>query len=192
MVILSLSIVLFSPLLRNLVVQVEAFDGLATQISLLLTVLISYKFFPIDKKILNLNIKIKRLLYLIFIGCGLFAMNVSTMSLLGAPFPKNPYGDNHLFQIIGIVSIFIASIVEELFFRGIIFNNLVKRYPFWLSAVYSSVLFAAVHISVTKLIPTFIIGMVLCWVLKKEQKIIYCIMIHLIINIFSEMVYYIQ
>jgi membrane protease YdiL (CAAX protease family) len=191
MVIISLPIVLFSPLLRNLVVQVPAFDKLFTQMSLLLTILISYKFFNNTSEILNLKISIRKLLFLILVGCGLFTMNVAVMSLLGNPLPKSPY-NNPLSQIISFVSIFMASIVEELLFRGIIFNNLVKRYSFWISAIYSSILFALVHVSVIKLIPTFIVGMVLCWVLKKEQKIIYCILIHFIINILSEIAYYIR
>jgi membrane protease YdiL (CAAX protease family) len=188
MAIIALFVVLFFPSLSSKMIQVEALDAFGTQVSLLLVLLISCKLFPIDPEILNLKINIKKLIVFILIGCGLFAMTVIVMNLIGNKLPQ--FHHILIVRIISIIACITAPVIEELFYRGIIFDNLVKRYSFWISAIYSSMLFAIAHISLIKLIPMFIIGIVLCWILNKERKIIYCIAIHLLINIFSEISYY--
>jgi uncharacterized protein len=59
--------------------------------------------------------------------------------------------------IIGLL----PAIVEELFFRSILFRFLVhKNKSFWISAVLSSFLFAIVHFQVTQLLPIFLMGII--------------------------------
>jgi membrane protease YdiL (CAAX protease family) len=107
------------------------------------------------------------------------------MHLCGLSLSKNPY--NPVIQSVGWLACVMTPIIEELFFRGIIFKKLSQRYSMLFSAVYSSILFAIVHVTITKLISTFITGMVFCWILNKEKKIIYCIIMHFIMIVLSEL-----
>lgn len=44
-----------------------------------------------------------------------------------------------------VLSLFI-SLIEELIFRGYVFNTLVEDYSYWISAIISSLIFAALHL----------------------------------------------
>ncbi len=45
----------------------------------------------------------------------------------------------------GFVAIVVAPVVEEFFFRGVLFGSLRARHGFWLSAIVSSLAFGAIH-----------------------------------------------
>jgi membrane protease YdiL (CAAX protease family) len=189
MTIMALLLVLFFPSFSHLPIKNVAINAFGSQIALLLTVLISWKFFPLDKETLDLKIETNKLPFVILTGCCLSATSIGIMYLCGIMPPANPYDKSIYTLIIGfITSCFGAPIIEELFFRGIIFKNLLKRYPFWISSVYSSVLFAIVHVSLTKFISLFITGIVLCWLLNRYKKIIYCIIIHFIMGLAAQLI----
>lgn len=75
----------------------------------------------------------------------------------------------------------IAPVVEELFFRGIILNGLLKRYSVVKAIVITTVLFALPH-GFTAL-GILVLGSILGWVYYKSRNILLCILIHVAINL---------
>ncbi len=63
----------------------------------------------------------------------------------------------------GISLVVITPIVEEVLFRGVLFKGLRVRLPFWLSAVVTSVLFAAAHGQWNVAVDTFALSLALCF-----------------------------
>jgi membrane protease YdiL (CAAX protease family) len=189
LVIVVIIAMLICPPWTQLVVRNRAIDGISTQTIWLLTLLIAWRFFPLDKKTLDLKIETNKLPFIILAGCSLSAANIGITYLCGIMPPANPYDKHTYTLILGFMgSCFAAPIIEELFFRGMIFKNLSKRYSFWVSSVYSSLLFAIIHLSLEKFIGLFITGMALCWLLNKYKKIIYCIIIHFIIGLVAQII----
>lgn len=178
-----MGIVLITPSLG--LADLEEYDRIGTLVILLVTIVIANKFFPINKNIFNLQIDYKFLFILFLLGIILFILTVSIASLLGFNFNHKLYNNTTAIYLDILSFIILAPFIEEVFFRGIIFYNLLKRYSFWISAVYSSILFSISHISFYMLIPAFIIGIVLSWILKKKMNIIYCIVAHAIINLLN-------
>lgn len=162
----------------------------ATQIIFFLVILIINKFFLIDKKLLEIKVSFSKLSFVILLGCLLFVINYFILYLFGCSFDEPKKLDNYML-VINIISVcLIAPIVEEILFRGILFRNLSYRYSFLFSSIYSSFLFSFFHVALIQLTPTFIIGFTLCWVLNRENKIIYCIIAHMVINALNMLILY--
>jgi membrane protease YdiL (CAAX protease family) len=64
----------------------------------------------------------------------------------------------------------LVAVVEELFFRAVIFGLLRQRLPFAVAAALSSVLFAVAH-EIAAWIPVFILGVGLCWLYEKRHSL---------------------
>ena len=71
-----------------------------------------------------------------------------------------------------------APIAEEVFFRGFAMSGLANRYGLALAVVLSSALFAAAHLDIASLVPTFILGLALGWVYLRTRSIWPCIFVH--------------
>jgi len=87
---------------------------------------------------------------------------------------------NGVFAFIAIV--IAAPILEELIFRGIILNGLLKQYSPFKSIIISSILFGFVHLNPWQFIGAFIIGLFSGWVYYKTKKLTLCILIHFVNN----------
>ena len=86
------------------------------------------------------------------------------------------------FFIVGIV---LAPLVEEMFFRGFVFQGFRQRYG-WIGAMLlSSVIFAAAHLDVASLIPTFILGCVLAYIYHRSNSLWPGFMLHFLVNAFG-------
>lgn len=72
----------------------------------------------------------------------------------------------------------ITPIVEEVIFRGMLFKGLRKRLPFWVSAIFASVLFAVAHGQWNVAVDTFALSMILCYLVEKHQSIVPTILVH--------------
>jgi membrane protease YdiL (CAAX protease family) len=83
---------------------------------------------------------------------------------------------NGIFSFIAIV--IAAPVLEELIFRGIILNGLLKRYSPLKSIVISSILFGVVHLNPWQFVAAFVIGIFSGWVYYKTKKLTLCILIH--------------
>jgi len=86
------------------------------------------------------------------------------------------------FFIVGAV---FAPFVEEVFFRGFLFQGFRQRYG-WISAMLlSSAIFAAAHLDPVALIPTFILGNVLAYVYHQSNSIWPGVTLHFLVNAFG-------
>ncbi len=129
-------------------------------------------------------------------GCGLllgaYVIIIAHNALLSL-FGISPQGDQIIeifkqlespvwFFITGAV---VAPIVEEIFFRGFLFQGFRQKYG-WMPAVFlSSAIFGAAHLDPVSLIPTFVLGCVLAYVYHRSNSVWPGILFHAAINSFS-------
>lgn len=86
-------------------------------------------------------------------------------------------------QILAFVSLAIVPpIVEETLFRGFLFKGLRKKWPFWLSALITSFMFALAHGQLNVGLDVFALSLVLCYITDKTDSIIPGIIIHSLKN----------
>ena len=76
----------------------------------------------------------------------------------------------------------IGPILEELVFRRVIFGTLIKKYNFWISAIISGVVFAAIHLEFEHIILYTICGLVFAYLYHKTQSIWASIIAHVLLN----------
>ena len=76
----------------------------------------------------------------------------------------------------------LAPIAEEIFFRGVVFNAWLREGGRRWAYLGSSVLFAAIHISVVTLLPIFLLGLALAWVYERKGNLLAPIAMHAAVN----------
>ena len=101
--------------------------------------------------------------------------------------PINHVNDKYLFVYRFIRVVILAPILEELFFRKIIFKGLLKKYSFVISVTVSSLLFAMIHIQPhwQNVLVSFIFGVICCYIYISTKNILYPILFHSIGNLVS-------
>ena len=77
----------------------------------------------------------------------------------------------------------IAPVVEELIFRGIILQGLRRNYSAFVSVFMSALLFALFHLNPWQFPATFILGLLLGWIMIKNNNILLAIIGHSINNL---------
>jgi len=88
-----------------------------------------------------------------------------------------------LFIFILMVEIVIfAPIAEELFFRAFIYKFMKKKFSFFLSALFTSLIFAFIHRATLHILPLLILSFALCYLYEKTQNILTPITLHAIHN----------
>ena len=86
------------------------------------------------------------------------------------------------FFIVGAV---FAPFVEEIFFRGFLFQGFRQKYGWQAGMLLSSAIFAAAHLDLVALIPTFILGNVLAYVYHRSNSVWPGITLHFLVNAFG-------
>lgn len=130
--------------------------------------------------------------HLVVVGCGLmvlfYAFNLVYSLILGLVHLREQVD---LSPIIGKLSspvwfwiggALVAPLVEEIFFRGFVFGGLRGRYGFQKAALISSILFAAVHLQLTALIPIAILGYIFAFLYEHSGSIWPGILMHFLTN----------
>lgn len=85
-----------------------------------------------------------------------------------------------------LLTIIIAPIVEEIFFRGMILRGLLNRYSDRISIILSALVFGVVHMSLVQLLPGFIMGLMLGYVyIRTKRSLSTVITIHFLNNLMS-------
>ena len=79
-----------------------------------------------------------------------------------------------------IMTVFVAPILEEIVFRGVIMNNL-RKYGIRVAIIINSLLFGLSHYNVEMIIPAFLTGIIFSYVACK-YSIKYSILIHFLLN----------
>ena len=83
----------------------------------------------------------------------------------------------------------LVAVVEELFFRAVLFALLRQRLRFAYAATISSVLFAGAH-EIAAWIPVFVLGIGLCWLYDKRHSLWTNALAHGTVNAVSFIVLY--
>ena len=79
-----------------------------------------------------------------------------------------------------IMAVFVAPILEEIVFRGVIMNNL-RKYGIRVAIIIKSLLFGLSHYNIEMIVPAFLTGIIFSYVACK-YSIKYSILIHFFIN----------
>lgn len=153
-----------------------------------------------DRKKINYNPKEDKLNPLILIS-PFFILNISSLiyvqilnlidSSLVDRYLESPnltsnleiYGDPVKIAIFFVVIVIMAPIVEELVFRGVLFNLLNKNLKTLPAMILSSLFFGILHSKT--FIPTAIIGFLICFIYQKTGNIRYSIMAHMFNNLIA-------
>lgn len=86
------------------------------------------------------------------------------------------------FFLVGVV---FAPLVEEIFFRGFLFQGFRQKYG-WIGAMLlSSAIFAAAHLDLVVFIPTFILGCLLAYMYHRSNSLWPGIILHFLVNAFG-------
>lgn len=84
-----------------------------------------------------------------------------------------------------IISIaIIGPILEEIVFRRVIFGSLLQVQGFWISAIVSGVVFAAVHIDFTHILLYTVCGLIFAYLYHKTKRLLAPIIAHILLNTF--------
>jgi membrane protease YdiL (CAAX protease family) len=86
------------------------------------------------------------------------------------------------FFLVGAV---FAPLVEEIFFRGFLFQGFRARYGWVPSILLSSAIFAVAHLQLVVLIPTFILGCLLAYMYQRSNSLWPGIILHFLVNSFG-------
>ncbi len=79
--------------------------------------------------------------------------------------------------------VIIAPVVEELIFRGVIMHGLMRNYSAFKAIFYSGLLFALFHMNPWQFPATFMLGLLLGWIMIRTRNIGLCIVGHAINNL---------
>lgn len=93
--------------------------------------------------------------------------------------------------ILIVGAVILAPLWEELFFRGALFPALHRRLGFWPAALLSSAAFGLVHVegltlgSLYLVVQTGLLGVALCWLLRRTRTLLAPIAAHAFNNLFA-------
>ncbi len=77
----------------------------------------------------------------------------------------------------------VAPIAEEVFFRGFLFAGFRQRFPFWIAAWGSGLIFAVVHLVPGAILPIAVLGFLLAWLREQTGSIWPSIVMHALNNV---------
>jgi membrane protease YdiL (CAAX protease family) len=86
------------------------------------------------------------------------------------------------FFLAGVV---LAPLVEEVFFRGFLFQGFRQRYGWVAAMLISSAIFALAHVDPVSFIPTFVLGSVLAYVYHRSNSVWPGVILHFLVNAFG-------
>ena len=81
-----------------------------------------------------------------------------------------------------LTAVFFAPILEEIIFRRVIFGSLIQKYNFWVSAIISGVVFAAIHLEFEHILLYSVCGLIFAFLYYKTKSILTSIIAHMLLN----------
>ena len=79
-------------------------------------------------------------------------------------------------------AVIFAPILEEIIFRRVIFGTLIQKYNFWISAIISGVVFAAIHNEFEHILLYSVCGLIFAYLYYKTKSILTSIIAHMMLN----------
>ncbi len=136
---------------------------------------------------------LKNYLAAVLIATGFYAVNTVIATGLSVLFPDSTENvvtvfDNIMSGNIGGVLFVIAfapAVCEEMLFRGLILQSMKAKYRVPAAIGITALLFGIYHMSLVKLIPTGLLGLVLCCMAYRADSIYPAMLIHFLNNAFS-------
>jgi membrane protease YdiL (CAAX protease family) len=127
------------------------------------------------------------------IGCGLLLVSymiILVHNLVLMALGVDPQGQQIMdlfaaldspfwFMLVGVV---FAPIIEEIFFRGFLFQGFRQQYGWIRAGLLSSAIFAVGHLDPVALIPTFILGFLLAYMYHRTNSVWPGIILHFLVN----------
>ncbi len=127
------------------------------------------------------------------LGCGLLIVSYAVILIHNAILMflgVNTQGDQILellaaldspvwFILVGVI---FAPFVEELFFRGFLFQGFRQKYGWVGGAFLSSIIFGLAHLDLVALIPTSILGFLLAYMYHRSNSVWPGIILHVLVN----------
>lgn len=131
-----------------------------------------------------------------FIIMGFYAINLVISAGLVSLFPESAENVNAVFDEImsgniAAVLFVIAlapAVCEEMLFRGMILQSMKARYRIPTAIGITALMFGIYHMSLVKLIPTGLLGLVLCYMAYKADSIYPAMLMHFLNNAFSVLI----
>ena len=75
-----------------------------------------------------------------------------------------------------------APVLEELLFRGVVLNGLLRNYRPWVGIGQSALLFGLIHFNPAQSVSAALLGLLLGWLFYRTRSLGLCIMVHAINN----------
>ena len=99
--------------------------------------------------------------------------------------PDEVFDSVPLVVLLGVLSLALAPLMEETFFRGFLFGGLRGRWGFFLAALGSGFLFALAHVDPLVFIPFTAVGMLFAWGYMYSGSILAGVIAHFLFNLTS-------
>ncbi|WP_419154563.1 lysostaphin resistance A-like protein [Weissella bombi] len=131
--------------------------------------------------------------YLMILGAGLLTLALQTLITHQSMTASNQAeleemagkGGAALVFVV-VLAVFVAPLVEELIFRGVVLNYFFKKGPWWLNVILSGLLFGYFHVFQEfqwfALLQYSLMGVALAIVYKKTKQIQYSMALHMLNN----------
>lgn len=121
------------------------------------------------------------------------AMTVFLTGMLFFSYFLLAYPEKHSLEFTFSLSFFgmviLAPIFEEIFYRGLILHQLLKKYNTFTAILFSSFLFAISHLNPKTIIPLFLFSILISYLyVRFKQSLIIVILAHVVWNIFVEVI----
>ncbi len=161
--------------------------------SLLVLFLSIKKFFPLPEDWFRFRLRDGWLLWGIGGYCAVIPIFI-IVSLINQQLWQGQGGSNPLLQIVlesqDNLALFLffstaaiaAPLFEEFLFRGFLLPSLTRYLPVWGSILISSFLFAAVHLSLSEVLPLTVLGIVLGIVYSRSRNLLAPMLLHSLWN----------
>lgn len=81
-----------------------------------------------------------------------------------------------------VFPILLMPLVEEALFRGVILHGFLKRYSTKQAIIVSAILFGVAHLNPWQMVPAFMVGIFLAWLVVYTRSLFTCILGHMIMN----------
>ncbi len=127
------------------------------------------------------------------LGCGLLIASygiilIHNLVLYGLGIRTQGEEIKQLFEMLKspfwffLVGAILAPLVEEIFFRGFLFQGFRARYGWVPGMLLSSAIFGLAHLDPAALIPTFILGCLLAYLYQRTNSVWPGVIMHMLVN----------
>ena len=176
-----------------------AYSTVIILISNSISLICIWLFFKLRKKPLTTEIQlykcsIKKVLIVSLFGCSYCFISSLVLGML--PFPESMMESFQMSHdtlslgnpFVNFISVAILGpVVEEVFFKGLIYTRLKEGMPTIVAAILSAIMFGVMHGEIIWILHAFIVGLVFVWIFEKTKSLWPCIVIHIVNNSISQL-----